>query len=749
MTSIRALALTGALAAPLAAQNQRPMTFLDVQETRTLGGTAVSPDRTRLLYTVSVPDWKEARRQSDIYLVSFGEGVASTRQLTYTRDKSENTPRWTPEGTGFVFSSNREGTGTTPPDQLYLMRTDGGEARRITDAKDGVTTYAFTGDGKLLVYAAGKAEDRQLWALPASGLDSATPRPLTRHSTPIRTWDLTRDGSRIYFSAPDTVDKDNAARREKKFTVNVRNEEQPVEHLWVLDLATLEEKRLTSGTGYTVSNLTLSRDGKWAAFRGTPNDRYKRNVTESGIYGDVYLVETASGRIERLTTNAEIGESGVSFSPDGATIAIAAANDWTYFRDGKIWVRPTASTGAAWKKLGGSYDGDLNVGWWSDDGKTIYAVDGIKGTTQVVAASVDNGEVRRLTDVPGTLFVNRDETTGVLLLTYGDPRTPNEFYTVASAADLPSRNAWRRLTNANPQAARFALGPAEEVSWKSKDGKIVGGVLVKPVGYQQGRRYPLIVQIHGGPAAADLLRWNPGVNAMVYAGAGYMVLLPNYRGSTNYGEQHRLDIVGSGNYFQKGYEDIVSGVDYLIAQGMVAPDSLGVMGWSAGGHWSNWIMTQTDRFKAISTGAGAMNWISMYAQSDVQRNRSEYFAGGKKPWEDFESYWKVSPLRYINNAKTPTLIHVVDGDPRVPRPQSEELHMALKQRGIPTEFFVYPGNTHGIPDARNQYLKAVAEFAWFEKWIRGKPWFTWKELLKSVADSTAAAGTRVAGSSDR
>ena len=223
-----------------------------------------------------------------------------------------------------------------------------------------------------------------------------------------------------------------------------------------------------------------------------------------------------------------------------------------------------------------------------------------------------------------------------------------------------------------------------------------------------------------------------------------MVLLPNYRGSTSYGEQHRLDIVGSGNYFQKGYEDIITGVDHLIAQGIVAPDSMGVMGWSAGGHWSNWILTQTDRFKAISTGAGAMNWISMYAQSDVQRNRAEYFARGKKPWEDFKSYWKVSPLKYINNAKTPTLIHVVDGDPRVPRPQSEELHMALKQRGIPTEFFVYPGTTHGIPDPRNQYLKAVAEFTWFEKWIRGKPWFTWKDLLKAVDDSVAAAG-KVAG----
>ena len=744
MMSLRALVLTGALAAPLAAQTQRPMTFLDVQQMRTIGGAAVSPDRSRLAYTVSVPDWKEARRQTDIYMVSLSGGVSSTRQLTFTKDKSESSPKWTPDGGSVVFSSNREGTGTTPPDQLYVMAVDGGEARKITDAKDGVGGFAFTGDGKWLVYSVGKAEDRQLWALPAAGLDTAKAKQITKHATPIVGWDITHDGSRLYFTAPDTVDKDNAARREKKFTVNVRNEERPVEHLWVLDLGTLEEKRLTSGTEYTVSGVTISRDGKWVGFRGTPNDRYKRNVTETFIYGDVYLLETSTGRIERLTNNAEAGESPISFSPDGSMIAISAPNDWTYFRDNKIWVRPTATSGAPWRKLGGGFDGDLTVGWWADDGKTIYGGDGIKATYQILAVSVETGDVRRVTDVPGALFVNQDDMTGTLILTYSDAQSPTDFYTVGSAGDLGNRGAWKRLTNANPQTAQLALGAVEEISWKSKDGKTVGGVLVKPVGFQAGRRYPLVVQIHGGPAAADLLRWNPGVNAMVYAGAGYMVLLPNYRGSTNYGEQHRLDIVGSGNYFQKGYEDIVTGVDHLIAQGMVAADSLGVMGWSAGGHWSNWIMVQTSRFKAISSGAGAMNWISMYAQSDVQRNRAEYFARGKKPWEDFESYWKVSPLRYINNAKTPTLIHVVDGDPRVPRPQSEELHMALKQRGIPTEFFVYPGNTHGIPDARNQYLKAVAEFTWFEKWIRGKPWFTWKDLLKALDDSTAAAG-RVAG----
>jgi len=729
-----AVALPALLGLPAAAQ-QRPMTFLDIQHLRSAGGAAVSPDGRQVLYTLSVPDWKEARRATDIYLVSTERGVASTRQMTFTRDKNESNPEWSRDGSFFAFTSNRDGTGTSATTQLFLMRPDGGEARRITDAKDGVADFAFSRDGRWLVYAAGKADDRQLWALPVAGIDTAAPKQLTRHATPVRWWRLAPDSRRIYFTAPDTLDTDNRARVEKKFTATIRNEPQPPDHLWAFDIAGGTETRLTSDTSYSVSGVTLSRDGRWLGFRGTFNNRYQRNITEASNYADAYLMETATGRIERLTSNAEIGESTVSFSPDGAMMAISAENDWTYFRDEKIWVRPTAAPGAPWRKLGAEFDGAMNVGWWSEDGRTIYFTTGVRVTSQVMAVSVETGAVRQVTGVVGTVFANRDEDSGLILLTYSDNTSASDLYAVRSAGQLADRAGWTRLTDANPQVAGFTLGTADEISWKSKDGRTVGGILVKPVGWQPGRRYPLIVQIHGGPAGADVLRFNPGYGAQVYANNGYVVLLPNYRGSINYGERHRLDIVGVGNYFQKGYEDIMTGVDYLIAQGIAHPDSMGAMGWSAGGHWSNWILTHTNRFKAISSGAGAVNWISMYAQSDVQRNRAEYFANGQKPWENFEAYWQVSPLRFIRNARTPTMIHVVDGDPRVPRPQSEELHMALKQQGVPTEFFVYPGSTHGIPDPRNQYLKAVAEFTWFEKWIRGKPWFTWKELLQTLDGS--------------
>jgi dipeptidyl aminopeptidase/acylaminoacyl peptidase len=359
----------------------------------------------------------------------------------------------------------------------------------------------------------------------------------------------------------------------------------------------------------------------------------------------------------------------------------------------------------------------------------------VRATDQLLALDVATGNVRQVTTEKASINVDRDDDTGVLLINYTDPTMPPTLFT-ATLDQLGNRKAWRQLTDANQQVRDLALGDEQEITWKSADGKPASGILVTPVGYQTGKRYPLIVAIHGGPAAADVLRFNGGYGAQVYAGAGYAVLKPNYRGSTNYGEAHKTDIVN--NYFQKGYEDIMTGVDYLIAQGIVDSSQMGVLGWSAGGHWSNWILTHTNRFKAISTGAGVANWISMFAQSDVQRVR-QFYLGDKLPYENFDAYWNQSPIKYIKNAKTPTMIHVVHDDPRVPRPQSEELFMALRQLGVPTEFYVYPGASHGIPDPRNQLVKSTAEMAWMDYWVRGSgKKFAWRDVLKTLDDSTGA-----------
>ncbi len=706
------------------------MTFLDMQHLKSAGSFTPSPNGRWLLHTVSTPDWEEARSQTDIHLVDIRAGVASSRQMTFTGDKNETAPAWSRDGTFFAFLSNRDATGETAGNQLYVMRPDGGEARKITTATGGVSNFAFSKDGRRLVYRAGRTAQQQLYSLPIDSLHTAEPLKLTSHAGGVSNWEWAPDSRRIYFTGPDADAAEERLRREKKFTVNIQNAETPLESIWSLDIETLRVQRITNDSSYTVQNMTISPDGKWLGFTGISSDRYERNITEQGINGDLFLLETTTGTIERLTNNKEVSEGGLTFSPDSRLVAFSAPKDLTRYTMGNrlLYMRDVAARGAQWRTLGESFDGNVSAEFWSADGRTIYFNEGIKATRQLLALDIARNTVRQVTNLPASLSVNRDDDSSVLLINYSDPSTPPTLYTVASLDRVANKDAWTQLTDVNPHVRTMALGAEKEITWTSTDGKPVGGVLNLPAGYQAGQRYPLIVAIHGGPASADLLSFNGGYGSQVYAGAGYVVLKPNYRGSTNYGEAHRTAIVG--NYFPQGYDDIITGVDHLIREGLVDSTRMGMLGWSAGGHWSNWTLVQTDRFKAISSGAGTSNWISMYAQSDVQRNR-QFYLGDDLPYNNFDAYWDQSPLKHIARAKTPTMIHVVEGDPRVPSPQSVELHMALKKLGVPTELFMYPGNSHGIPDPRNRLVKSVSEMARMDYYVRGKgDKFSWRDVLR-------------------
>lgn len=715
--------------APLSAQ--RPMTFMDVQELNRPGSWTPSPDGAWMLYTITTPDWAEAESQSDLYLVSLAEGLASGRQLTFTDDKNERSPAWSTDGRWFAFVSNRDGDGAGA-NQLYVMRPDGGEARKVTDAKDGVSDYGFSPDGSWLVYRSGEAGQQQLFRLAMSNLFGGEPTQLTQGDAGVEQWEWSPDGGTIYFARPDSFDEDEKRRMEEGFTVDVKNGVTPLSSLWSVTVASAAETRLEDSNDFSVGNINVSNTGAWVSFAGGSTERYERNITGARLYADPYLMNVETGNIEQLVDNYEVGESGVSFSPDDQWIAFSAPDrmDRYSMTENRIYIRETTDTGGEFTKLGSDFDNSLSVGFWSDDSRTIYFNAGVKVTTQLHAVDTRSGEVRQVTEERAALSAFQDDDTGVLLINYQDPQTPPTVFTVSAVDRIADRSRWVQLVDANPQVSELALGEEVEVNWTSTDGKTVGGVLVYPVGYQEGQRYPLIVAIHGGPASADILRFNGGYSAQVYAGAGYAVLKPNYRGSRNYGNAHRTDIVG--DYFTLGFDDIMTGVDHLIAEGIVDPDQMGALGWSAGGHWSNWILTHTDRFKAISSGAGTMNWISMYAQSDVQRNR-QFYIGDDFLYENFEPYWDQSPLKYIANANTPTMVHVVEGDPRVPSPQSVELHMALKKLDVPTELFMYPGRSHGIPDPRNRLVKAVSEMAWMDHYVRGMgDKFEWRQVLETL-----------------
>jgi len=287
------------------------MTFLDMQLMNQPGSPTPSPDGRWMLYTMSFPDWRQARRQSDLFLVSIPEGVPSTKRMTFTSEKNETAPAWARDGQSFFFLSNREAPASaSTQSQLYRMRPDGGEAQRMTDAKDGVSDFVVSADGRWIYYRAGRAEGRQLFRIaaapPAAGLPSA--ETLTAQPAGIETWSLTSAGDRVFFTTADRVDAEEKARRDARFTVDIRNADTPLHGLWVLDLAPTAVRRLSPEGPYSVSGVTISQDGRWVAFRGGSPKRYERNITQENLYSDLYLLDVASGHIERLTDNVEVGE---------------------------------------------------------------------------------------------------------------------------------------------------------------------------------------------------------------------------------------------------------------------------------------------------------------------------------------------------------------------------------------------------------------------------------------------------------
>jgi dipeptidyl aminopeptidase/acylaminoacyl peptidase len=272
----------------------------------------------------------------------------------------------------------------------------------------------------------------------------------------------------------------------------------------------------------------------------------------------------------------------------------------------------------------------------------------------------------------------------------------------------------------------FELPRQEAIQWRGADGVTVEGIVHYPLGYKEGTAYPLVVQTHGGPAASDKFGFAYWIDyAPVLTGMGYMVFQPNYRGSTGYGDDYLRDMVG--HYYRQSHLDVMTGVDHLIEAGLADGDRMVKMGWSGGGHMTNKIITHTDRFKAASSGAGAVNWISMYGQSDVRTYRTPWFGG--TPWQKnapIDLYWEHSPLSDIWKVTTPTIVIVGAEDVRVPPPQSVELFRALRSNGVPTHLYMAPREPHVFKELRHALFKINVELEWFERHAMERE-YTWEK----------------------
>jgi dipeptidyl aminopeptidase/acylaminoacyl peptidase len=651
--SLAASLIIGADAAnpPSAAEKSpRPMTFLELLALPGLSDPQLSPDGRTVVYVQDAPDWAQNKRIGHIWRIDLDGQHAE--QLT-RGERGESSPRWSPDGRTLAFLAKR---GDEDDTQVQLLPLGGGEAHA-----------------------------------------------LSAHVTAASAIQWSPDGTRIYFLADEAKTIDERARARKKDDVFQYDEQFKQKQLWAIDVADGKETRLTSGDS-SVTSFRVSPDGARLVFVRAPTP-----LLGDAEHGEVWTMAADGTKAIALTSNG-VAEEGASISPDGTTVLFLAGANATFesYYQSTLFTVPVG--GGASRLVAPKFPYEVESAAWAD-AHTVLLVANMGVRSEIFSLDLQHpDDPKPLSDgehaieswsyLPGQ---------GRHVFVLQEAARPGEVWTLASGS-----TAGQRVTNVfGDLTKQFKIARQERVSWKAPDGQSIEGLLFYPVDYAAGRRYPLIVQTHGGPASSDKFGWGGRMSyAEVLAGGNCFVFRPNYRGSTGYGNPFLRDMVG--NYFRHAHLDVLSGVDWLIAQGLADPDHLVKMGWSAGGHMTNKIITFTNRFKAASSGAGAADWVSMYAQSDVRSYRTPWFGG--TPWQagaPIENYWENSPLKYVSNVKTPTIFFVGQDDPRVPLPQSVEMFRALKSLGVPTHLYVAPREGHGWQELRHQLSKFNAEMTWF------------------------------------
>lgn len=683
MKQVRSVALAVAVAAAAVpsshAQTRRPMTLVDVAALPRALDPALSPDGRFVTYMLQRPDWASGRLVPHIWRQPTAGG--SPEQLTFG-DAGEANARWAPDGKTILFL--RGG-------QIWLLPVDGGE-----------------------------------------------PRALTRHATAVSSPAWAPDGASIYFIAPDPRTAEERERDRLRGDVYQIDDDYKQRHLWKVVVATGAEQRITSGE-LTVLSFRLSRDGRHIALERTPSplpvDTYR---------GEVWVMD-ANGEDGRALTDNRNFEDTPELSPDNSQVLFLADMNPQFesYYNTTLFVVPAAG-GVPKRVLPDTYSFDRAS--WAPDGKSIIAVVNMGVHNEVVKIEVASGLVRHLTNgrhavpsPPAPAWGGVEPNTGTAVFLFEEPTRFGEIWTVPVSGDAPAK----RVSDVYAALERdFVLPRQENIAWKSADGTTIEGLLFYPIDYQPGKRYPLVVQLHGGPNEADRYGMGGGFlfNYVPVLGAkGYAVLRPNYRGSIGYGNAAYRDIVGG--YFRNMHLDVTTGVDFVINLGVADPDKLVVTGFSAGGHLTNKLITFTDRFKAASSSAGVANWISMYGQTDSRSNRTVYFGG--TPWQanaPIEVYWNHSPIKDVANVKTPTIFFAGENDARVPLAQSLEMFRALRSNGVPTRLYVAPREGHGWTEVRHNFFKANAELEWFEKYAVGRA-YVW-EKIPTDANSDRAKPTQ-------
>lgn len=650
-----------------AAQSRVP-NIEDLMKVKSLGGAQISPDGRWVAYTVTEADFKQDAYVTQVWLVDTETG----RSFQVTRgEKSSGNVAWSPDGAWLSFTSSRVGD----KNQIFVIRPDGGEALQLTKAENGVGGY---------------------------------------------TW--SRDGAGIAFSAADPTPQAMKDRKEHLGDWEVVRKEYQHSHLWTFEVAEALKGPVTGiqrtkGKEFTVGSFNYSPDGKWIAFSATINPDLINGQT-----ADIYLLNLGDNAVRKLV-DLPGPDNNPNWSPDGKQIVFSSAlgNPKFYHANSRLAV--VSVEGGKPRSITDSFDEQPQLVEWNEGG--IYFGGLQKTASHLYRVDPATGNITRLSKPDNLMMSGASFTRDGKRIAFTAPSatTLSEIY-LASLSDF----APRKLTSMTDQVKDLKLATREVISWTSQDGATIEGILVKPADFDPGKKYPLLCIIHGGPTGIDrptLLdaRYYP---ADIWAGRGALLLKVNYRGSAGYGEKFRQ--LNVGNLGVGDAWDVLSGVDFLIKKGWVDPARVGCMGWSQGGYISAFLTTSSDRFAAISVGAGISNWATYYYNTDITPFTIQYL--GDDPADDPAIYAKTSPMTYIKKAKTPTLIQHGEFDKRVPIPNAYELRQGLEDRGVPVELIVYKGFGHGITKPKAMRAVMMHNLTWFNHYLFGdpRPDFTQPEL---------------------
>jgi dipeptidyl aminopeptidase/acylaminoacyl peptidase len=634
---------------------------------KSVSNPQISPDGRFVAYQLTHTDWDQNAFVQQIWLANIATG--ETFPLTEGA-KSSTDPRWSPDGHWLAFLSSRESSlpnAKKDTAQLYLISPTGGEARQITNVETGVNSFDFSPDG--------------------------------RH---------------IAFTSPDPESDAHKARVKKYGDYRIIDGDYTMTHLWLIDVPAAnaaelpKPARLTSGENFTVGDFRWSPDSTRIAFTATKDPA----LADLGT-ANIYVLTIADKSVKKLAGAPTPSENPV-WSPDGSQIAFNTANGNPYFFYANSVIDVMPASGGAPKILTANFDEDARAIEWSPDG--IYFEAQQRTYAYLFRLNPRTDAVTRISKpdkIAAFSFSFTHNFDRVAYMAAAD----NAFYEIYTSPVnffLP-----KKLTDISAQYSQFHLATREVIHWQSGDGTPVEGILIKPANFDPSKKYPLLVEIHGGPTGTSRATRSPDryYPTELFAARGALILEPNYRGSAGYGAKFRsLNVrnLGVGDY-----ADVISGVNYLISQGYVDPKRVGSMGWSEGGYISAFITTYSDQFCAVSVGAGISDWMTYYVNTDITPFTRQYLRA--TPWSDPEIYKKTSPITYINHAHTPTLIQQGSKDARVPVPDSFELYHGLQDRGVPVKFVLYTGFGH--PITKPKELRAVTQenYNWFAHYIWSDP----------------------------